>query len=556
MFTGEPVAVDSKEVTPTTFIKKLRAHMRDLGTDNAVNPDAQKINMFPDYLVENSPAEKWFKARQASATPFMTWAALEAAFHTRFPGPEKAELTPQDGAEVFAHVHFTTRLLEIARLAGIADTMSGIWQSSDALPEVLCKKIPATQTTWVTYTNAIKDVDRIHIREGVEKAKKAQELDRRVAEIDARMPLTPLSKMTAQLSRAGMMTPRAATAPLATQAPAGGNVFGGGGGQGNLFTPPEMTEEGRTHLHRIAQGLAGSMLQDDAAGRAEYTRRITNWVRIHGGPQGTNKVLLEHTGYPLTQCQGPTIPTKESTFHSLCNKHLKEPRVRAPAPVPVNAVLEDTNWMDFVTQSVPEDFARSENDPGYPVVYNADVFFDDECEIIDIYTVGTGEEEKCEPFEHWIAIQGPKGENKNKHHMGTGRQSYKKFRMANRVIVPSQGAWHGTITVEGVRRKGAFEIFDSGGGWQFLFGKPLQTAVHDYKRDVVDIGVGDARASLANQRGTSRWGTLKPARAAGAPEAFKGVFSSAKAPVRHVPSKTPSKLRVLTRKNLQTKREL
>jgi hypothetical protein len=30
--------------------------------------------------------------------------------------------------------------------------------------------------------------------------------------------------------------------------------------------------------------------------------------------------------------------------------------------------------------------------------------------MIDLYAVGTGEE-KCKPFEHWITIQGPKGEN-------------------------------------------------------------------------------------------------------------------------------------------------
>jgi hypothetical protein len=55
-----------------------------------------------------------------------------------------------------------------------------------------------------------------------------------------------------------------------------------------------------------------------------------------------------------------------------------------------------------------------------------------------------------------------------------------------------------------MRREGAFEIFDSSSGWSFLFRKPLQSAfgaVHDYKRDIVEITVGDAKAMLANQRG-------------------------------------------------------
>ncbi|KAJ7195625.1 hypothetical protein GGX14DRAFT_674586 [Mycena pura] len=380
MFTGDPVMADSKEVTPATFVKKLRVHMRDLGTDNTMNPDVRKIDAFPDYLVENSPAKRWFKAHQAGATPFATWAALEAAFHICFPGPEKAERTPQEwerelvamrlslgelgstvkvgGAEVFAHVHFATRLLDIAREAGIADTSGGIWQSRDALPEVIQEKVPATQATWVTYTNTIKDVDRIHIREGIVKARRAQELDRRLTQVEGRAPpLTPVSKMAAQLARAGLATPRSVTAPLPARAPAAQDAFGGGGGQGNLFVPPAMTAEGRIHLRKIAAGLAGSMLLDDVAGRAEYDRRIANCPGTlppcSGECYGCGKVSIPW--HKHAECPGPPIPPKESTFRSLCAKHLREAR----APATVNAVLEeDTDWMDFVQHDEAEDFGE------------------------------------------------------------------------------------------------------------------------------------------------------------------------------------------------------
>ncbi|KAJ7256199.1 hypothetical protein B0H12DRAFT_1016043 [Mycena haematopus] len=164
--------------------------------------DAQKIDAFPDYLVEDSPAEKWFITLQNGAAPVTTWAALEAAFHVRFPGPEKVERTAQEwerelagmrltlneltttvkvgGAEVFAHVHFASRLLELARLAGIAATPSGIWQSRDALPEVLREKVPSMQADWTSYTAAIRQVDRVYLRESVAKARKTQELERTV----------------------------------------------------------------------------------------------------------------------------------------------------------------------------------------------------------------------------------------------------------------------------------------------------------------------------------------------------------------------------------------
>jgi hypothetical protein len=182
-------------------------------------------------------------------------------------------------------------------------------------------------------------------------------------------------------------------------------------------------------------------------------------------------------------------------------------------------------------------------------------------------------ETKSEPFEHWITIHGPKGENvrvkalwdggagvgamdtkvweRNKHRMGAAHQSYKRLRMANGVIVPSDGAWTGSITVKGVRREGTFEIFDSGGGWEFLFGKPLQAAfgaIHDYRRDIVDIEVGGVTASLPNQRGLSRWKGFKPAKVAGVPDAFKGVLSFANTPARHVPSRNSRKLNIFDAK--------
>lgn len=147
MFSGEPNTGNdpvSGAVTPSTFIKKFRAHMRDLG----LSGDADRISAFVDYLEEDSPAEKWYKDLQNGQTPATTWAAMEAAFQVRFPGPEKAERTVQEwerelagmrltveeldttvkvgGADVYAHVHFASRLLEVAKLAKIDNTTGGL----------------------------------------------------------------------------------------------------------------------------------------------------------------------------------------------------------------------------------------------------------------------------------------------------------------------------------------------------------------------------------------------------------------------------------------------
>ncbi|KAJ7304811.1 hypothetical protein DFH08DRAFT_647627, partial [Mycena albidolilacea] len=191
MFSGDPeTAVDLNAVTPSTFIKKFRSHMHDL----AAMSDADHIDVLLDYLVEDSPAEKWYKDLKASTKVPATWAAWQAVFATRFLGPQKAEKTTQEwerelmgmklkaeeldttvqvgSAPVFAHVNFASKLLETAKLAKIDTTTSSIWQLRDTLPDVVREKFPPTQTNWTTYMDAIKAVDRVHICEGVVKAKK------------------------------------------------------------------------------------------------------------------------------------------------------------------------------------------------------------------------------------------------------------------------------------------------------------------------------------------------------------------------------------------------
>ncbi|GAW03058.1 Retrovirus-related Pol polyprotein from transposon opus Includes: ame: Full=Protease [Lentinula edodes] len=60
--------------------------------------------------------------------------------------------------------------------------------------------------------------------------------------------------------------------------------------------------------------------------------------------------------------------------------------------------------------------------------------------------------------------------------------------MANGTVVPGAARWTGRISVEGVEVEGEFEVFDSGGSWKFLFGKPLLerfSAVHDYRKESI-----------------------------------------------------------------------
>ncbi|TFY74871.1 hypothetical protein EWM64_g9142, partial [Hericium alpestre] len=90
-----------------------------------------------------------------------------------------------------------------------------------------------------------------------------------------------------------------------------------------------------------------------------------------------------------------------------------------------------------------------------------------------------------------------------KHRLGTWERSSKTLRMANGTKVVSEAVWHGRIELGDVGVEGSFEVFDSGGGWAFLFGKPLLkafNAIHDYGTDSVEVrGSDNHTATFSNQ---------------------------------------------------------
>ncbi|KAG2749751.1 hypothetical protein P692DRAFT_20693721, partial [Suillus brevipes Sb2] len=120
------------------------------------------------------------------------------------------------------------------------------------------------------------------------------------------------------------------------------------------------------------------------------------------------------------------------------------------------------------------------------------------------------------PFLHYTSFLGSQGEivrvkalfdegamtsvmcatvfNNVKHRLGNWSPSSKRLRMANGTVVQSEAVWKGEVSIGGVRAQGEFEVLHSGGGWKFLFGKPLLQAfkaIHDYEVDKVQVtGIG------------------------------------------------------------------
>ena len=92
--------------------------------------------------------------------------------------------------------------------------------------------------------------------------------------------------------------------------------------------------------------------------------------------------------------------------------------------------------------------------------------------------------------------------NKVKHRLGTASPSSQLLHMANGAVVRSETRWEGRIEVNGVQANITFEVFDSGGKWDFLFGKKLletYKAVHDYMKDEITLHGEGKQVTISNQ---------------------------------------------------------
>ena len=151
---------------------------------------------------------------------------------------------------------------------------------------------------------------------------------------------------------------------------------------------------------------------------------------------------------------------------------------------------------------------------------------------VNLYSVGHEEVTRtmCNmgievPFQHMLQLLGPQGEivrvsalfdgcamvsvmcatvfEKVKHRLGEWKDSTRQLRMGNGVIVPSLAVWKGRMQISGVTVEGEFEVFDSGGSWAFLLGKPILRAFQAeqaYGPDTVDIrGKDNKKVTLRNE---------------------------------------------------------
>src|SRR6202522_1235880 len=301
---------------PTDFLKMIKHSF----VATATSTNAQQISLFELYLKSDLPAEEWFND---TTTPKGTWAELEQEFKNRFPNVTKATKTATElerelgamritteelgktekyrGEEVYTHMIFAEKILDLAKRAKVETSTSGLWKVRDELPEILREKIPENQASWTAFAQAIKDIDMGHIREGVRKHKEK-------AANDAQMKadITLLKQRTAGANIGIFNSPtKAIRSQLAntaiSQQPAGrptqGEPFGGqSGGGGNLFNTrpprPPATEAEKTTL-RTSLALYPIQLETPE-GNATYLEQLRTWRQVNGD-NPTSRV----TGFPL-----------------------------------------------------------------------------------------------------------------------------------------------------------------------------------------------------------------------------------------------------------------
>jgi hypothetical protein len=356
---------------PSDFLKMVKRSFLATGTTT----DDQKISHFELYLKSDSLAEEWYNDAK---TPKKVWSEFEKDFKTRFPNVKKATKTAPElerelgamritmeelgkiekykGEEVYMHMIFAEKVLDLAKRAKVEASTSGLYSVRDELPEVLREKIPEGQASWTAFAQAIKDIDMGHIREGVRKYKEKAASD---AQVKADINL--LKQRTAANATASFNSPtKAIRAQLATTTisqqtasrPTQGDSFSGSsGGGGNLFTPrvarPPATETEKAILRAsIALYPCQPGTQE---GETAYLDQLRVWRRTNG-----DNHVSKNTGFPLRpggappasgecyncgktghrriDCQATgaqKIPTMEATFRAICGSILGQPSRRA-----------------------------------------------------------------------------------------------------------------------------------------------------------------------------------------------------------------------------------
>jgi hypothetical protein len=283
------------------------------------------------------------------------------------------------GEEVYTHVVFAEKILELAKQAKVEESTSGLYKVRENLPETLRERIPEDQGSWREFAQAIKKVGMGHIREGVRKYTEKATYDAQVA-----ANLKFLNQRAAGAGFGNVNSPtreirtQLASTAISQQSPnrtAPSNPFNSPeGGGGNLFNArpvrPPATEAEKTTIRAT---ITLYVIQPETPeGEAAYFEQLRAWRRINGegsvskttgfplkpggAPPGSGECYgCGRTGHRRADCQAPgakRIPQREANFRAICGSILGQPQRRA---VQINYLAssgeDEFAWVNTTTSS-------------------------------------------------------------------------------------------------------------------------------------------------------------------------------------------------------------
>ena len=357
---------------PSDFLKAIKRAFLTSGSTT----DDQKVSLFELYLKSDSLAEEWYN--DVGMRKKM-WLELEQGFKTRFPNVKKATKTAPElerelgamrikteelgktekyrGEEVYTHMIFAEKILDLAKRAKVEGSTSGLWKVRDELPEILREKIPEDQADWTAFTQAIKNIDMGHIREGVRKFK-----EKTASDAQMKADINYLKQRTASVAVGDMNSPTKAIraqfanttiAQQPVRQPVQGDTFSGtSGGGGNLFnTTPRTPRPPATEAEKatLKTSLTLYPIQPETReGEAAYLDQLRAWRQANGDshvskstgfplrPGGAPPASGEcyncgRTGHRRSECHttgNKKLPQLEATFRAICGSILGQPSRR------------------------------------------------------------------------------------------------------------------------------------------------------------------------------------------------------------------------------------
>lgn len=297
------------------------------------------------------------------------------------------------GEEVWTHMVFADKALNLAKRAGINGGSSSIWQVRDHLPDIIKEKVSKSQTSWQSFCDAIKAVELGHIRDGVKKHKEKmvekEVMTARLARLEsigAATPPSPTAGIRNQMSRTTITSnqpnqvggERPANNPNA-------NPFNAGGGRGNLFIPgAPRAPATEAQKQAVRTRIATYPLQPDTPeGQGTYREQLRAWREQFGADQRATELTgfplrpgsdppasgecyaCGRTGHNRSNCNEPNLTNpRERAWRAICGSVLGHNRAQRQVAVNIvgNDGEDDMSWL----QSAGTEDHRDQGNGGGP----------------------------------------------------------------------------------------------------------------------------------------------------------------------------------------------